>query len=297
MLIKHVAILGVGLVGGSLARALKRDRFCGTICGYGRNRASLQKAIELGVIDSGSTEPAKAAAGAGLVVLATPLSTVEGLCRGMSPGLGDDTIITDVGSAKGSVVKAARAGLSAAHFANFVPGHPIAGTEKSGVEHSFSQMFDDRVVILTPLPETSIRALELVQAMWDACRARVVKLSVDRHDKVLAATSHLPHLLAYALVDCLARMQEREEIFEFAAGGFADFTRIASSSPAMWHDICMANRNDLLRSLDSFGEHLSGIRQAIDKGDSRRLLDIFTRARQARDEFSGKRRAPSGAVE
>ena len=297
MLIKHVAILGVGLIGGSLARALKRDRFCGTVSGYGRNRATLQKAVDLGVIDSYSTDPAKAVAGAGLVVLATPLSTTEVLCRGISPVLGDDTIITDVGSAKAGVVEAARSGLRASHFANFVPGHPIAGTEKSGVEHSFPQLFDDRLVILTPLPETSIRALELVQAMWDACRARVVKLSVERHDKVLAATSHLPHLLAYALVDCLARMQEREEIFEFAAGGFADFTRIASSSPEMWHDICMANRDDLLRALDRFGEHLSGIRQSIEKGDSRRLLDIFTRAKKARDEFGRNRRAPSGAAE
>ena len=297
MLIKHVAILGVGLIGGSLARALKRDRFCGTICGYGRNRATLQEAVDLGVIDSCSVDPARAVAGAGLVVLATPLATVEGLCRGIKPGLVTDAVITDVGSAKGSVVKAARAGLGAEHFANFVPGHPIAGTEKSGVDHSFPQLFDDRLVILTPLPETSIRALELVQAMWDACRAHVVKLSVEHHDKVLACTSHLPHMLAYALVDCLARMQEREEMFEFAAGGFADFTRIASSNPEMWHDICVANRDDLLRALDRFGDHLSGIRHAIEQGDSRRLLDIFTRAKRVRDEFGASRRASAGAAE
>ncbi|MBI2970115.1 MAG: prephenate dehydrogenase/arogenate dehydrogenase family protein [Gammaproteobacteria bacterium] len=288
-MINRAAILGVGLIGGSLARALKRARFCGHIAGFGRSRASLRKAVELGVIDSFSTDAAKAVADADLVVLATPLATTEDLCRRMAAGLRGDAVITDVGSVKGSVVEAARAALDAEHFGNFVPGHPIAGTEKSGVEHSFPQLFDDHLVILTPVQETTVRSLELVKTMWGECGARVVLLPVDRHDQVLAATSHLPHMLAYALVDCLAAMQDREAIFQFAAGGFADFTRIASSSPKMWHDVCFSNRQQMLPVLDRFEEHLDRIRRAIREGDSGTLLEIFARAKQARDDFAGRR--------
>lgn len=289
MRINRLAVLGVGLIGGSLARALKRARFCGSIAGLGRNKAMLQKAVDLGVIDSFSVDPARAVADADVVVLATPLATTGDLCRRMAGGLKENVIITDVGSAKGSVVAAARAALPARYFGNFVPGHPIAGTEKSGVENSFPQLFDDHLVILTPVRETSIRALELIKAMWEECRARVITLTVEHHDQVLAATSHLPHMLAYALVDCLARMQDREEIFQFAAGGFADFTRIASSSPRMWHDVCFSNREQLVAVLDRFEEHLNEIRRSIREGDSETLLRIFTRAKQARDEFAAGR--------
>jgi prephenate dehydrogenase len=294
MAIDHLAVLGVGLIGGSLARALRRAKYCRKVSGFGRSRAHLKKAASLRVIDSFSLDPAEAVAGADMVVLATPLATTEDLCRRMAPGLLPGAVITDVGSAKSGVIDAARAGLPRKHFANFVPGHPIAGTEKSGVEASFASLFEDHLVILTPLPETAARARQAVTAMWKAAGARVVNMPAGRHDEILAATSHLPHLLAYALVDCLAGMQERAEVFKFAAGGFADFSRIASSSPEMWHDVCFANREALLRVLDRFDNHLEEIRAAIENGDSARLREIFAQAKQARDAFSRRRAARAG---
>lgn len=294
MSIEHLAVLGVGLIGGSLARALKRAKFCARVTGSGRHQGNLEKAIALGVIDDFSLNPADAVRGADVVLLATPLATTGPLCRALAPGLKDGAIVTDAGSAKVSVIEAARASLPAKHFASFVPGHPIAGTEKSGVEASFAELFEKHLVILTPLPETTPAARARVADMWKATGAEVIDMPPERHDEVLAATSHLPHMLAYALVDCLARMQEREDIFRFAAGGFADFTRIASSSPEMWHDICLSNREALLRMVDRFGEHLREVRDAIECGDSERLLGIFARAKQARDEFGRKRAVRAG---
>ncbi|HEY7839997.1 MAG TPA: prephenate dehydrogenase/arogenate dehydrogenase family protein [Gammaproteobacteria bacterium] len=293
MAINHLAVIGVGLIGGSLARALKSRDYCRRITGSGRHQGNLEKAVALGVIDDFSLNPADAVRGADVVLLATPLATTAPLCRALAPGLGDGAIVTDAGSAKMSVIEAARAALPAKHFPNFVPGHPIAGTEKSGVEASFAELFEKHLVILTPLPETAAAARERVADMWRTAGAEVIDMPPGRHDEVLAATSHLPHLLAYALVDCLARMQEREEIFRFAAGGFAGFTRIASSSPEMWHDICISNRDALLRMVDRFGEHLGEVRVAVERGDSARLLEIFARAKHARDEFSRKRAAGS----
>ena len=174
-------------------------------------------------------------------------------------------------------------------FPHFVPGHPIAGTEQSGVEASFAELFIDHRVILTPLPETDSKAHQIIIDMWQAVGADVINLDVKHHDDVLAATSHLPHMLAYALVDCLAGMQEREEIFKYAAGGFADFTRIASSSPEMWHDICFSNKDALLNSLESFSRHIDQIKNAIEKSDSQQLLTIFKRAKHARDKFAESR--------
>jgi len=195
-------------------------------------------------------------------------------------------VITDVGSAKCSVVDAAQTVLSESQFQNFVPAHPIAGTEKSGVEASFTQLFEEHLVILTPTAKTNSEAVKLVSQMWEYTGARVISMDISHHDEVLAATSHLPHMLAYALVDCLAGMQERDEIFKFAAGGFSDFTRIASSNPQMWQEICFSNRDNLLRILDRFDNHLTDIKEAISRGDSSGLLDIFVRAKNARDEFS-----------
>ena len=294
MLINRLAIIGVGLIGGSLARALRHRRACGRIIGFGRDLENLKKAVTLKVIDEYSLTVASAVKEADLVVLATPLATTEALLRSMRGYLKDDVIITDVGSAKGSVVEAARITLDTL-LPRFVPGHPIAGKEQSGVEASSADLFEAHRVILTPLPETAINALDTVARMWELCGAEVVQLDVEQHDEILAATSHLPHLLAYALVDCLAGMRERDEIFRFAAGGFADFTRIASSHPQMWHDICFANRRQLLRVLDNFGGYLGNIRQAIENDDSDALLKIFTRAKEARDRFIQKhnRRADS----
>ena len=284
MLFENVTIIGVGLIGGSLARALRRGSLCSHITGYGRREEHLRRAVELGVIDDYDTDIREAVAAADLVVLATPLSTTEGLLRVMAPALKKDAVITDVGSAKGAVAAAAEKTLGD-HLDRFVPGHPIAGTEESGVEHSFAELFDDHLVILTPLSQNDPGTVERIRMMWERCGARVVSTDLSHHDRVLAATSHLPHTLAYALVDCLAEMEEREEIFRFAAGGFRDFTRIASSNPEMWHDICLANREQLLRVLDDFEDHLTAVREAIAANDGGRLLAIFKRAKQARDGF------------
>ncbi|MEX2523921.1 MAG: prephenate dehydrogenase/arogenate dehydrogenase family protein [Gammaproteobacteria bacterium] len=288
MLFEYVVIIGVGLIGGSLARALRRAGACARITGVGRHEANLKRALELGVIDDYQLDTADAVKDADLIVLATPLSTTESLLQGLQNSLKPDAIITDVGSAKGSVVNAARASLGE-RFGRFVPAHPIAGTEQSGVDASFAELFDDHLVILTPVKETDEQAIAAITQMWEECGARVVNMDVDQHDRILAATSHLPHMLAYALVDCLAEMEEREEIFRFAAGGFRDFTRIASSSPLMWHDVCLANRDSLLTVLDDFQEHLARVRAAVAGNDGARLLEIFNRARQARDDFIRRR--------
>ena len=284
MNIDRLAILGVGLIGGSVALALRRADACKTIVGYGRSEANLLKAIELGVIDEYYLQAEEAARGADIVVMATPLATNAMLFETIKESIRGDTIITDVGSAKACVVDAARSTL-AEHFANFVPGHPIAGKEKSGVEAANADLFVDHIVLLTPVAETNIRAISMVTQMWEETCAEVMTLSVDHHDEVLAATSHLPHMLAYALVDCLAKMQESEDIFQFAAGGFIDFTRIASSNPQMWHDICFSNRKSLLKVLDKFDDHMQEIRQAIENDNSDKILQIFSRAKAARDEL------------
>lgn len=288
MLFDRVAIIGLGLIGGSLARALRRASLCGSITGYGRRETALQQAVEHGVIDHYSLDVPEAVDGADVVVLATPLSTTENLMRAMNEGLKPDCIVTDVGSAKGVVVAAARNAL-AGRLPFFVPAHPIAGTEQSGVEASFAELFEDHVVIITPLAETDRDAREKIAAMWRGTGARVVELDVEHHDEVLAATSHLPHVLVYTLIDCLARMQDKQEIFDYAAGGFADFTRVASSSPEMWRDICLANSTSLLAVLDRFEQHLDRARQAIASGEGEKLTEIFSRARQARDEFARSR--------
>ena len=288
MLFDRVAIIGLGLIGGSLARALRRASLCGSITGYGRRETALQQAVEQGVIDHYSLDVPEAVDGADAVVLATPLSTTENLMRAMNEGLKPDCIVTDVGSAKGVVVAAARNAL-ADRLPFFVPAHPIAGTEQSGVEASFAELFEDHVVIITPLAETDRDAREKIAVMWRGTGARVVELDVEHHDEVLAATSHLPHVLVYTLIDCLARMQDKQEIFDYAAGGFADFTRVASSSPEMWRDICLANSTSLLAVLDRFEQHLDRARQAIAADDGDRLMEIFSRARQARDEFARSR--------
>lgn len=295
--IEHLTILGVGLIGGSLARVLRREGVCGRITGYGRSEDHLKQAVALGVIDDYSLEAGTAVEGADLVVLATPLGTTETLLLEIRDHLKQGAMITDVGSVKGSVVSTARKSLTQDQLGLFVPGHPIAGTELSGVEASFAELFRDHLVILTPLAETDTPALATVSDMWEAAGARVVVMDVDHHDAVLAATSHLPHMLAYALVDCLAGMQEREEIFKYAAGGFTDFTRIASSSPRMWNDICYANRDNMLRILDQFDKHLKEIHQAIESESSTALLEIFTRAKEARDKFTQRRSATVNAPE
>jgi len=285
MLIDNLSIIGVGLIGGSLARALRKAKLVGRVTGCNRSEKTLKKAVELDVIDDYFLNISEAVKDADLIVIGTPLSVSEKILPDVADSMSVNSILTDVGSVKGGIVNVARKAL-AEKFPNFVPGHPIAGTEKNGVEASYEDLFVDHRVILTPLEETSPKAHELVTQMWKSVGAEVVDLDIKHHDEVLAATSHLPHMLAYALVDCLASMQERDEIFEYAAGGFADFTRIASSSPDMWHDICFSNREALIRTLEIFSSHINNIKSAIEESESDELLKTFRRAKEARDKFN-----------
>ncbi len=284
MLIKRLSIIGVGLIGGSLARALRRAGVCGEIVGCGRNIANLEKAVELGVIDSYETVPADAVNKADMVIVAVPLGSMAAMFAAIRDALSPDAVISDVGSAKASVVEDARQYLGE-HFRSFVPAHPIAGTEKSGVIASFAELFDKRRVIITPLSDTDSAAFAKVSRMWEKTGAVVENMSVEHHDSVLAATSHLPHLLAYSLVDTLAKMETSTEIFRFAAGGFRDFTRIASSNPRMWRDICLANQKAILEMLAHFNYDLADLTDAVSSGDANRIENIFSRAKVARDNF------------
>jgi len=286
--IRRLCIFGVGLIGGSLARALRKAGAVEEIVGCSRRVEHLEEAQRLGVIDRFDTDPASAVAGADMVVVAVPLGAVRAVLEALRPGLAEEAVITDVGSAKGSVVADVRA-VFGTMPPNFVPGHPIAGTEQSGVAASFPELFEHRRVILTPVAETAAEALGRVRDMWARTGAEVVEMSVALHDEVLAATSHLPHLLAFGLVDSLARLQEHQEVFRFAAGGFRDFTRIASSDPVMWRDICLANRDAVLEMLDRFTADLAEMRAAIEAGDGQALLECFQRAKRARDEHVVRR--------
>ncbi|MCF6337404.1 MAG: prephenate dehydrogenase/arogenate dehydrogenase family protein [Gammaproteobacteria bacterium] len=283
-MIKQLTIIGVGLIGGSLARALKRAGVVGEVVGAGRDVQHLQQALALGVVDRIETDLALAVQGADIVVVATPVGAAEAVFRSIAPGLSADTILTDVGSTKASVVAAARAAFGQLPE-NFVPGHPIAGAEKSGVEASFAELFKGRRIILTPTKNSAPQAVTRVRTMWEKVGANVVETGVEHHDEVLAATSHLPHLLAFSLVDTLAKLDTKQEVFEYAAGGFRDFTRIASSDPEIWHDICLHNSPALLQILARFEADLDKLRQAIADSDSEYLLQVFTQAKAARDQF------------
>lgn len=283
-LIPRLCIIGVGLIGGSLARALRERGEVGEVIGSGRNEENLRAAVRLGVVDRYVTDPTQAVVGADVVVIAVPLGAIGAVLRAIVPHLAAHAVVTDVGSAKGSVV--ADVERVYGHIpACFVPGHPIAGTERSGVEASFATLFQNRRVILTPLAETDAAAHRLIRAMWEFTGAEVIDMGVRHHDAVLAATSHLPHMLAYTLVDTLARLDDRAEIFRYAAGGFRDFTRIASSDPRMWHDICVANREQLLEMIGLFSADLERLAAAIRNGDQDVILTLFERAKRARDNL------------
>jgi prephenate dehydrogenase len=284
--IRRLCIIGVGLIGGSLARALRATGYCGEVIGAGRNPVHLRQAVELGVIDRFETDPGRAVAGADMVLVAVPLGAMESVFRAIHGHLGAGAVLTDAGSAKGSVIEAARRAFG--HMPEyFVPGHPIAGTENSGVAASVPDLYSNRRVILTPLVDTDPAATLRVRAMWEAAGAHVSEMEPAHHDEVLAATSHLPHVLAFTLVDSLARLGDREEIFAYAAGGFRDFTRIASSDPVMWRDICLANGDAIRRMIDRFIDDLEAVGKAVQEHDGERLLEIFASAKQIRDRFIG----------
>lgn len=283
-MIRRLAVIGVGLIGGSLARALREGDHVGEIVGCGRGKENLEKAVALGVIDRYTHDIGEAVTGADMIFLAVPLGAMGSTFSAMKGHLAEGAVITDGGSSKASVVADARDAFGEVP-ANFVPGHPIAGTERNGVEASFPTLYQDRRIILTPMTETNPEATARVRAMWEACGAEVTEMSVAHHDEVLAATSHLPHMLAFGLVDTLARMKENDEIFRYAAGGFRDFTRIASSNPVMWRDICVANGEALSKMLAAFAEEMSDLAKTISAGDGDHLLEIFERAKAARDRF------------
>lgn len=283
-MIERLAIIGVGLIGGSLARALREAGAVGQVVGCGRGLANLERARELGVIDVLTQDPGEAAAGADMVFVAVPLGAMRGVFEAIRDRLDPAAVVTDGGSVKGSVVADA-IGVFGGVPPRLVPGHPIAGTEHSGVEASFAELYQQRRVILTPLPETAADAVQRVTAMWETCGAEVTSMSPAHHDEILAATSHLPHMLAFGLVDALARMRENDEIFRYAASGFRDFTRIASSNPVMWRDICLANREALSAMLARFSIEMTDLAESIRRADGERLLEIFARGKAARDRY------------
>jgi prephenate dehydrogenase len=284
--IDRLAIIGVGLIGSSLSLALKKSAAVGRISGYGRDRANLEKGVELGVLDEFGASIAQTVADADMVVVAVPLGAMQPVFAELKNSVSSAAVITDVGSSKASVVEAARSELGDL-LPRFVPGHPIAGTEKTGVEAGFDSLFRERRVILTPVAETDARAIERVTEMWRQCGAIVENLEVEHHDKVLAATSHLPHMLAYALVHQLSGLNDHEEIFRYAAGGFRDFTRIASSDPVMWRDVCLSNGTALVALIEQYQQELDRIEAAIRAGDAERLLELFGRAKSQRDSLIG----------
>jgi prephenate dehydrogenase len=275
-----VAVVGVGLIGGSFALALKAARLAGHVVGIGRGAANLKLALEQGVIDSIGQD----AAGADLVLVAAPVAQYPAILAALAPVLKPGALVTDAGSTKRDVVAAARAALGA-KLAQFVPAHPVAGAERSGAAASSAELFRSRRVILTPLPENGVPAVQAIEEVWGACGARVSRMDAAEHDAVLAAVSHLPHLLAYALVHEVAGRENSAQLFGFAAGGFRDFTRIASSHPEMWRDICVANRDRLLDELDRIVAKLAAVRPLVERGDGAALQGLFEEARAARERW------------
>ena len=281
-----VCIIGTGLIGGSLALAIRQAGFCKEIVGAGRTEATLVKAVELGVVDRYDTSISNAAEDADIVVVCVPLGSMHAVFEQINAAETENTIITDAGSAKQSVIDDAEF-VFGAGFRNFVPGHPIAGTEQSGVGAAFPELYQNRRVILTPTENTSVDALEKVRAMWQSAGAEVETMSAEHHDLVLAGTSHLPHLLAFGLVDCLNNLEDVDEIFRFAAGGFRDFTRIASSDPVMWRDICLSTRDEVMVMMRRYSVEMEKMYKALEAGDGEKLREIFERAKKARDAFCG----------
>lgn len=280
-----VCIVGFGLIGGSFAAALKHAGHPGEIVGVVQRAESGVRALEMGLADRVSDSVADGVAGVDVVLLAVPMLAMRGLLETLLPVVSKDTIITDAGSVKRSFVDDARAVFGS--LERVVPGHPIAGRESSGVEAADATLFRERKVLLTPAPETRAEAVATVSGLWEQTGATVECLTAAHHDRVLAATSHLPHVLAYALVDVLARQQESEEIFRYAAGGFRDFTRIASSDPVMWRDVCLTNRDAVIDALDDFSRSLGDLRQAVVDGDGTALESTFRRAKASRDGYVG----------
>ena len=284
MFFDRVAVIGVGLIGGSFSLALKEKKLCRHVVGIGRSAANLKLALERGIIDSIETDADAAARGADLVLVATPVAQFPAVMRAVEKSLKPGAIVTDAGSTKRDVVATARAALGA-KIAQFVPAHPIAGAEHSGAAAANPELFRGRRVVIAPLEENSERDIEAVSALWAAAGARVSRMTPQEHDEVFAAVSHLPHLLAFALVSDVSKRPNSAQLFGYAAGGFRDFTRIASSHPEMWRDICMANRDRLLHELHLYEEKLKAIGQMLEASDAPALEKLFAEARAAREKW------------
>ena len=287
----RVAVIGVGLIGGSFALGLKAAGACGTVVGVGRNPANMRVATELGIIDAIETDAARAVRGADLVLVATPVAQFAELFARIVPALGPSALVMDAGSTKQDVVAAARAALGE-RIAQFVPAHPIAGAEHSGAAAAKADLFKGKRVVLAPLEENPGLRIELAAAAWEACGARISRMSAAEHDAVFAAVSHLPHFLAYALVHEFAGRANSAQLFGYAAGGFRDFTRIASSHPEMWRDICVANREALTAELDRYIAKLQTLRAPLVAGDAAALEIAFAESREARSRWLAGRYEP-----
>ncbi len=288
MSFNRLVIIGIGLIGGSLGAALKKRGACSEVIGIARRAETCERAKALGIVDRAYTDLAAVASELGegdVVFVSVPTLAVETWLQTIKDLLPETVTITDGASVKGSVVAAANSVWG--HLPpNFIPGHPIAGSEKSGVDAANADLYVNHRIILTPSENTNSVHYKRVEEMWLAADAEVLSMPVDEHDVVLAATSHLPHVLAYSLVDTLAHDAENENIFRYAAGGFRDFTRIASSDPVMWHDIMSANREEIVKSIDLFTANLGKLREMIADDRSDDTLELFKRAKLARDEFA-----------
>jgi prephenate dehydrogenase len=283
-LINRLAVIGVGLIGGSLARALREKGEVGEIVGIGRGEANLRRAVELGVIDRYEQDLQRGVIDADVVFIATPVCTIAGIVAAIAPNLSAGAIVTDGGSVKEEIVN--RCGALLSGRAHFVGGHPIAGTEKSGVEASFSSLYKGKRCIITPVPGTDSQALEKVIRMWQLAGSEVVTMAPGKHDKVVAAISHLPHMVAYSLVNTVGDYDGCDEnILKYSAGGFKDFTRIASSDPAMWRDIALQNRTALLEMMDRFAAINARLRTFIESADAEGLEKFFESSRNHRESI------------
>jgi prephenate dehydrogenase len=283
-LIGKLVVFGVGLIGGSFALALKKRRAVAHVVGVGRSRANLLAAGRLGIIDEIATDAGAAVKDADLVLLAVPLGQTRTVLAQIAPHLAAHTVVSDAGSTKRDVIAAARRQLGAT-FARFVPAHPIAGTEKSGAEAAFAELFENRNLIVTPEPETSARALKLVTAAWKLAGMRILSMDAARHDRMFALVSHLPHLLSFTAVGNIAGYPDAAQLFQHTGGGFRDLTRIAGSSPEMWRDICIANRDPILAALDGYLSDLEAVRGMVEASDGPGLAAKFTTARNARAKW------------
>ncbi len=281
-----LCIIGVGLIGGSIARAARQRKLSKTIVGFGRDNdlSNLQAAKDLGAIEDYSLDIAEAVAEADCIIIATPVGAIESVFNLLKPGWNPNTIYSDVGSTKVSVIAAAQRVFGYVP-GNLVPAHPIAGAEQSGVVAAVDDLFIDKRLVITPDHATWPDAVQIMQAFWEALGSKVAVMEAGHHDAVVAATSHLPHILAFALVDMLGQRDEKSEIFQYAAGGFRDFTRIASSDPTMWRDICMANKHEVIPLIQQLKAELDKIEHLLANSDSEQLFNTFTYANKARRRF------------